>query len=79
MKRDAPRPPNAGSTQMRLLTLQQVMDRTALSRSTIYSRMDQSLFPRPVRVGSRAIRWVEQEVFDYIASRPRTRPRRPLV
>ena len=33
--------------------------------------MAESRFPKPIRIGSRAVRWVEQEVLDFIASRPR--------
>ena len=55
----------------RLLTLREVMAMTALSRSAIYALMAESRFPKPIRVGTRAVRWVEQEVADFIASRPR--------
>ena len=54
----------------RLLTLRDVTAMTALSRSAVYALMAESRFPKPIRVGSRAVRWVEQEVLDYIASRP---------
>ena len=55
----------------RLLTLRDVMAMTALSRSAIYALMAKSRFPKPIRVGARAVRWVGQEVADFIASRPR--------
>ena len=48
---------------------------TALSRSAVYALMGESRFPKPIRIGSRAVRWVEQEVLDFIASRPRAGPR----
>ena len=44
---------------------------TALSRSAVYALMAESRFPKPIRIGARAVRWVEQEVADFIASRPR--------
>ncbi|MCY4509607.1 MAG: AlpA family phage regulatory protein [Acidobacteria bacterium] len=43
---------------------------TALSRSAVYALMAESRFPKPIRIGSRAVRWVEREVLDFIASRP---------
>ncbi|MDE0125698.1 MAG: AlpA family transcriptional regulator [Bryobacterales bacterium] len=46
----------------RFLRLPEVQDRTGLSRSTIYVRLDQGLFPRPVSLGSRAVGWIETEV-----------------
>ena len=56
---------------MRLLTLREVTGMTALSRSAVYALMAESRFPKPIRNGSRAVRWIEQEVLDFIASRPR--------
>ena len=54
-----------------LLTLREVMQMTALSRSAVYVLMDTAQFPQLIRIGRRAVRWVEQEVLDFIASRPR--------
>ena len=54
----------------RLLTLRDVTAMTALSRSTVYA-LAESRCPKPIRLGSRPIRRVEQEVLDFIASRPR--------
>ena len=39
--------------------------------TTSYALMAESRFPKPIRIGSLAVRRVEQEVFDFIASRPR--------
>ncbi len=63
----------------RLLTLRDVTAITALSRSVIYAMMAESRFPKPIRMGSRAVRWVEQEVLDFIASRPRAGTDRPAA
>ena len=68
--RDA-RPPHTGGGMTQLLTLREVMQMTALSRSAVYVLMDTTQFPQPIRIGRRAVRWVEQEVLDFIASRPR--------
>ncbi|MCY4602055.1 MAG: AlpA family phage regulatory protein [Acidobacteria bacterium] len=62
----------------RLLTLRDVMSITALSRSSVYALMAESRFPKPLRVGSRAVRWVESEILDFIASRPRGGSERTL-
>ena len=57
----------AGDT---LLRLPQVKARTGLSRSTIYLRIAQGSFPRPVRLGgARAVGWVEAHVDTWIARR----------
>ena len=47
------------------------MRMTALSRSAVYALMAESRFPKPIRIRSRVVRWVKQEVLDFIASRPR--------
>lgn len=52
---------------------------TALSRSAVYALMVESRFPKPIRVGTRAVRWVEREVADFITSRPRTGSDRPAA
>lgn len=39
----------------RLLTLRDATAMTALSRSAIYALMAESRFPKPIRVGSRAV------------------------
>ena len=50
----------------RFLRLPEVQARTGLSRSTIYVRLDQGRFPRPVSLGSRAVGWIEAEVDEWI-------------
>ncbi|MYB60261.1 MAG: AlpA family transcriptional regulator [Gemmatimonadetes bacterium] len=57
--------------QDRLLTLNEVMDKCRLCRSTIYRLMREDRFPLPIRVGLRAVRWKESEIDEYLANRPR--------
>ena len=57
--------------QDRLLTLQEVMDKCRLCRSTIYRLMRKGRFPEPIRVGLRAVRWKESEIEEYLSNRPR--------
>lgn len=54
---------------VRFLRLPEVLDRTGLSRSTIYVRLDQGRFPRPVSLGARAVGWIEAEVDEWIRER----------
>ena len=63
----------------RLLTLRDVMHMTALSRSAVCALMAESQFRKPIRIDSRAVRRVEQEVLDFIASRPRGGSERPAA
>ena len=55
--------------QVRILRLPEVLARTGLSRSTIYVRLDQGRFPRPVSLGARAVGWIEAEVDEWIRDR----------
>ncbi len=43
----------------RLLRLKQVLDRTGLPKSTMYSRISARIFPKQIPVGS-AVRWLEK-------------------
>lgn len=43
---------------------------TGLSRSTIYDMMDRGEFPRPIRIGRRAVAWPESAVLAWLADRP---------
>ena len=49
--------------------LPEVMARTGLKRSTIYSKMGESTFPSKIKLGSRAVGWVDDEIQDWIQSR----------
>ncbi|SFR32721.1 helix-turn-helix transcriptional regulator [Litoreibacter janthinus] len=41
-----------------------------LSRSTIYELMAQGSFPRPIKLGPRAVGWRERDVLAWLAARP---------
>lgn len=45
-----------------ILRLPSVKARTGLSRSTIYLRISDGCFPKPVSLGGRAVGWVEAEI-----------------
>ncbi|MCG8004240.1 MAG: AlpA family transcriptional regulator [Candidatus Thiodiazotropha lotti] len=49
-----------------ILRLPAVKARTGLSRSTLYLRVSEGSFPKPVSLGSRAVGWVESEVNNWI-------------
>ena len=46
-----------------------VESRTGLARSTIYLLMQNGHFPKPVRIGSRAVAWPEAEVEAWLNAR----------
>lgn len=49
-----------------ILRLPAVKTRTGLSRSTIYLRVSQGTFPKPVSLGARAVGWVEAEIQEWL-------------
>ena len=44
---------------------------TGLSRSTIYEMMANGEFPRPVKIGRRAVAWRESDIAGWQAQRPK--------
>jgi prophage regulatory protein len=46
----------------RILRLNAVLDRTGLSRSTLYRKIETGTFPRNVRIGVRCVGWRESAI-----------------
>lgn len=44
------------------------MEKTALSRSAIYRKMNNGNFPLSVNLGDRAVAWVDGEIDDWMES-----------
>lgn len=55
---------------MKLERLPEVIARTSLSRAHLYNLISRDLFPRPKRVGKRAVAWLSQEIDEWIETRP---------
>lgn len=53
----------------RILRRPDVEARTGLSRSTIYLMMSRGEFPKPVRLGQRAVGWPEVIISEWLNSR----------
>jgi prophage regulatory protein len=49
-----------------ILRLPAVKTSTGLSRSTIYLRVSQGTFPKPVSLSGRAVGWLEAEVQEWL-------------
>lgn len=54
------------TSNVRLLRLNQVIDRVGFKRSTIYELISQKKFPKPVKLGVKSVAWVESEIEDWI-------------
>ena len=60
--------------QQRLLRLPEVKDETGFGRSTIYAsiyipRGASGEFPRSIRIGARAVGWLESDIDQWIETR----------
>ena len=53
----------------RILRRPEVEHLTGLSRSTLYAMIVEGTFPKPVRLGKRAVGWPEAVVCDWLAQR----------
>jgi prophage regulatory protein len=51
-----------------ILRLPLVKARTGLSRSTIYQRVGEGTFPRPMNLGARAVGWLETEIDGWLTA-----------
>lgn len=53
----------------RLLRIEDVMERTSLSRSHIYSMVRRHEFPSPRKLGPKCSRWLESDVVAWVLER----------
>lgn len=52
-----------------LLTIEEVAERTRLSKATIYKLIRQGDFPRQLRLCANKVAWLEREVSAWVAAR----------
>jgi len=64
---------NANQVRLAILRRKQVERRTGLSRSTIYLRIQEGTFPKPVNLGARAVGWLENEIEAWLRKRIESR------
>lgn len=55
--------------KLSILRRKQVEKKTGLSRSTIYLRVKEGTFPRPINLGARAVGWLENEIEAWLMAR----------
>lgn len=53
----------------RILRRPEVENRIGLSRSTIYDMMAAGTFPRPIKLGAKAVGWPEETIERWIKDR----------
>ena len=50
----------------RFLRLNQVLDKTGLKRSQVYTYMKTGDFPKSVKIGPASVAWLESEIDEWI-------------
>lgn len=56
----------------KLLTCREVQERLKISRSSIYRLRIEGKFPLPVKITEKSVRWKEDDIDEYVASRERS-------
>ena len=49
-----------------ILRIPAVKFASGLSRSTIYLRISEGNFPKPISLGGRAVGWIEEEITEWL-------------
>ena len=55
----------------RILRLREVQQQTRLSKATIYRLLRSGAFPKPIRLGVRAVGWRTEEIDEWLDGRER--------
>lgn len=56
----------ATDSASRILRLSNVLDRTGLSRSTLYRKIERGTFPKQVQISERCIGWRESDIDQWL-------------
>ncbi len=51
---------------LKILRRPQVEKATGLAKSSIYEKIERDEFPRPIKLGERAVGWLESDVKDWL-------------
>lgn len=52
--------------RMRLLRLTEVMKITGIARATIYKKINEGSFPKPLKISATCVRWRSDEIEQWI-------------
>ncbi|WP_425311180.1 helix-turn-helix transcriptional regulator [Leptospirillum ferriphilum] len=55
--------------KMQVLRLRELLKLSGLSKSTIYARIKEGDFPKPIRLGPRSIGWFQHDIESWLESR----------
>ena len=68
--REALAPVQPRAPPSRMLRFPEVIERTGLSRTTIWRRVRAKTFPAPIQLGANSIGWPESVIIEWVESRP---------
>jgi prophage regulatory protein len=54
---------------IRILSVNQVIDRTGLSRRTLYQEISEHRFPRPIQLTARRVGWPELDIETWLIAK----------
>lgn len=64
-----PNPISSGLPPHQVFRIHEVMGIVKVSRSTIYLWMSLGTFPKPLKLGARAVGWLASDIFEWLAER----------
>jgi prophage regulatory protein len=62
---------------MRFLRVRAVVEMVGLSKSTLYARIRDGSFPRPIQIGAQTVVFLESEIFDWMKDKAARRAAKP--
>jgi prophage regulatory protein len=54
---------------MRIMRLKEVIEKTGLAKTTVYSLISQGKFPKQIELGVRSVGWVDTEVDEWLEAK----------
>jgi len=66
---------NTNQEKISILRRKKLEKRVGLSRSTIYQKIQDGSFPKPINLGPRAVGWIENEIDDWLMDQIEKRDR----
>lgn len=61
------------TNNIKLIRIQEVMDKVGITRSTVWYMVKKGTFPKPRKLSPRVTVWVDAEIDEYIANIVNTR------
>ena len=62
---------SVSDNKINLISARKVQRMCGMSKSSMYRWMRANMFPRPLKIGRRTVRWREDEILKWIDSRER--------